>query len=183
MTTWCAWIAAAWKSFSTPELSRRQHDIAHAKGFEIADHALSLYAHCKRSPCPHKSAMIFLLVQHGLTVAMDKFIVGIDAAQLQNRVAHRRLDQYRDIATQPPPESPLCERVCPAHLGSGAHAAVFRSRAPRFLCAPNAQSISGASFAAPRFHQISLECLASQCRVLPTNFAATRGNAPRSWFG
>ena len=30
--------------------------IAHAKGFEIADHALSLYAHCKRSPCPYKSA-------------------------------------------------------------------------------------------------------------------------------
>ena len=24
------------------------------KGFNIADHALSLYAHCTKNPCPHK---------------------------------------------------------------------------------------------------------------------------------
>jgi Fur family ferric uptake transcriptional regulator len=28
--------------------------VAKAKGFEIADHALSLYAHCTQQPCPHR---------------------------------------------------------------------------------------------------------------------------------
>ena len=44
------------EEFYDASIEQRQHDIAHAKGFEIADHALSLYAHCKRSPCPFKSA-------------------------------------------------------------------------------------------------------------------------------
>ena len=44
------------EEFFDAEIEKRQHDIARAKGFEIADHALSLYAHCKRSPCPYKSA-------------------------------------------------------------------------------------------------------------------------------
>jgi len=44
------------EEFYDASIEQRQHDIAHAKGFEIADHALSLYAHCKRSPCPYKSA-------------------------------------------------------------------------------------------------------------------------------
>ena len=44
------------EEFFDASIEQRQHDIAHAKGFEIADHALSLYAHCKRSPCPYKSA-------------------------------------------------------------------------------------------------------------------------------
>jgi Fur family ferric uptake transcriptional regulator len=43
------------EEFYDASIEQRQHDIAHAKGFEIADHALSLYAHCKRSPCPYKS--------------------------------------------------------------------------------------------------------------------------------
>ena len=43
------------EEFFDAEIEKRQHDIAQAKGFEIADHALSLYAHCKRSPCPHKN--------------------------------------------------------------------------------------------------------------------------------
>jgi Fur family ferric uptake transcriptional regulator len=30
--------------------------VALAKGFVIADHALSLYAHCTRKPCPHRNA-------------------------------------------------------------------------------------------------------------------------------
>jgi len=44
------------EEFFDAEIEKRQHDIARAKGFEIADHALSLYAHCKRNPCPHKNA-------------------------------------------------------------------------------------------------------------------------------
>ncbi len=45
------------EEFFDAEIERRQHDIAQAKGFEIADHALSLYAHCTRKPCPHQEAM------------------------------------------------------------------------------------------------------------------------------
>jgi Fur family ferric uptake transcriptional regulator len=26
-----------------------------SKGFVIADHALSLYAHCTQNPCPHRN--------------------------------------------------------------------------------------------------------------------------------
>ncbi|MFN6060665.1 MAG: ferric iron uptake transcriptional regulator, partial [Burkholderiales bacterium] len=34
------------EEFFDEEIEQRQHSIARAKGFEIADHALSLYAHC-----------------------------------------------------------------------------------------------------------------------------------------
>jgi len=44
------------EEFFDAEIEKRQHDIARAKGFEIADHALSLYAHCSRTPCPFKNA-------------------------------------------------------------------------------------------------------------------------------
>jgi Fur family ferric uptake transcriptional regulator len=44
------------EEFFDAEIEKRQHDIARAKGFEIADHALSLYAHCTRKPCPFQSA-------------------------------------------------------------------------------------------------------------------------------
>ena len=44
------------EEFFDEEIEKRQHDIARAKGFEIADHALSLYAHCTRKPCPFKNA-------------------------------------------------------------------------------------------------------------------------------
>ena len=44
------------EEFFDAEIEKRQHDIARAKGFEIADHALSLYAHCLRNPCPNKNA-------------------------------------------------------------------------------------------------------------------------------
>ena len=36
------------------EIEQRQQDVAKAKGFVIADHALSLYAHCTQNPCPHR---------------------------------------------------------------------------------------------------------------------------------
>jgi Fur family ferric uptake transcriptional regulator len=42
------------EEFYDPEIEARQQAVAKAKGFEIADHALSLYAHCTRKPCPHR---------------------------------------------------------------------------------------------------------------------------------
>lgn len=44
------------EEFYDADIEQRQHDIAQSKGFELADHALSLYAHCTRVACPHKSA-------------------------------------------------------------------------------------------------------------------------------
>ena len=42
------------EEFYDPEIESRQQAVAVAKGFVIADHALSLYAHCTRKPCPHR---------------------------------------------------------------------------------------------------------------------------------
>ena len=42
------------EEFYDPEIEARQQAVAQAKGFEIADHALSLYAHCTRKPCPYR---------------------------------------------------------------------------------------------------------------------------------
>ena len=42
------------EEFYDPEIEKRQNDVARLKGFEIAEHALSLYAHCTKNPCPHK---------------------------------------------------------------------------------------------------------------------------------
>jgi Fur family ferric uptake transcriptional regulator len=44
------------EEFYDPEIERRQHEVAKIKGFEIADHALSLYAHCTKSDCPHRNS-------------------------------------------------------------------------------------------------------------------------------
>jgi Fur family transcriptional regulator, ferric uptake regulator len=44
------------EEFFDGEIEKRQHDIAKAKGFAIADHALSLYAHCTKQACPHRAA-------------------------------------------------------------------------------------------------------------------------------
>ena len=44
------------EEFFDPEIEQRQHIVAQAKGFQIADHAMSLYAHCKQAACPHRSA-------------------------------------------------------------------------------------------------------------------------------
>ncbi|GAB4210138.1 MAG: ferric iron uptake transcriptional regulator [Tibeticola sp.] len=44
------------EEFYDAEIERRQHAVAQAKGFEIADHALSLYAHCTRKDCPNRPA-------------------------------------------------------------------------------------------------------------------------------
>jgi Fur family ferric uptake transcriptional regulator len=42
------------EEFYDPEIEARQQAVAEAKSFVIADHALSLYAHCTQTPCPHR---------------------------------------------------------------------------------------------------------------------------------
>lgn len=44
------------EEFYDAEIENRQHAVAQAKGFTIADHALSLYAHCTKNPCPNRQA-------------------------------------------------------------------------------------------------------------------------------
>jgi len=44
------------EEFFDAQIEQRQNAVAKEKGFEIADHALSLYAHCNRgSACEHRS--------------------------------------------------------------------------------------------------------------------------------
>jgi Fur family transcriptional regulator, ferric uptake regulator len=42
------------EEFFDPEIERRQAAIAIEKGFEISEHALSLYARCTKTACPHR---------------------------------------------------------------------------------------------------------------------------------
>jgi Fur family ferric uptake transcriptional regulator len=42
------------EEFYDAEIEKRQQSVAKAKGFEIAEHALSLYAHCTKNPCPNR---------------------------------------------------------------------------------------------------------------------------------
>jgi Fur family ferric uptake transcriptional regulator len=42
------------EEFYDAEIEKRHHDVARTKGFDIADHALSLYAHCTKGDCPHR---------------------------------------------------------------------------------------------------------------------------------
>jgi Fur family transcriptional regulator, ferric uptake regulator len=42
------------EEFYDAEIEKRQQAVAKAKGFSIADHALSLYAHCTKDPCPNR---------------------------------------------------------------------------------------------------------------------------------
>jgi len=44
------------EEFYDAEIERRQLSVAKSKGFDIAEHALSLYAHCTKEPCPHRPA-------------------------------------------------------------------------------------------------------------------------------
>ena len=43
------------EEFYDAEIEKRQNDVARLKGFDIADHALSLYAHCTKVNCPNKT--------------------------------------------------------------------------------------------------------------------------------
>lgn len=42
------------EEFFDAEIEKRQHAVAKLKGFEIADHALSIYAHCTRKNCGNR---------------------------------------------------------------------------------------------------------------------------------
>ena len=44
------------EEFHDPEIEALQIKVAKKQGFEIADHALSLYAHCLKKACPHRPA-------------------------------------------------------------------------------------------------------------------------------
>jgi Fur family transcriptional regulator, ferric uptake regulator len=44
------------EEFYDPEIEKRQHDVASSRGFTIAEHALSLYAHCTKLVCPDRPA-------------------------------------------------------------------------------------------------------------------------------
>lgn len=44
------------EEFYDAEIEKRQVAIAKARGFELSDHALSLYAHCVKPDCPERAA-------------------------------------------------------------------------------------------------------------------------------
>jgi Fur family transcriptional regulator, ferric uptake regulator len=44
------------EEFYDAEIEKRQHAVAKTKGFMIAEHALSLYAHCTKNPCQNRPA-------------------------------------------------------------------------------------------------------------------------------
>jgi Fur family ferric uptake transcriptional regulator len=43
------------EEFYDAEIEKRQHQVAKTKGFEITDHALSLYATCTKASCPNRN--------------------------------------------------------------------------------------------------------------------------------
>ena len=45
------------EEFYDAEIEKRQHAVAKAKGFAIADHALSLYANCTKDNCPNSTSV------------------------------------------------------------------------------------------------------------------------------
>ncbi len=42
------------EEFYDPDIEQRQRNVAQARGFELQDHALSLYAVCSKENCPHR---------------------------------------------------------------------------------------------------------------------------------
>ena len=42
------------EEFFDAMIEARQREIAHERGFEVADHAMYLYAHCRREHCPYR---------------------------------------------------------------------------------------------------------------------------------
>lgn len=44
------------EEFYDAEIEKRQNAVASAKGFTIADHALSIYANCTKANCPNRGA-------------------------------------------------------------------------------------------------------------------------------
>ncbi len=44
------------EEFYDPAIEARQRAVAQERGFELADHSLSLYAECLKKDCPHRRA-------------------------------------------------------------------------------------------------------------------------------
>ena len=44
------------EEFFDAEIEKRQRGVAHARGFELQDHALALYAACTKKNCPFRPA-------------------------------------------------------------------------------------------------------------------------------
>ncbi len=42
------------EEFFDPEIEARQRAIAQSRGFELQEHALALYASCRKTECPHR---------------------------------------------------------------------------------------------------------------------------------
>ena len=42
------------EEFFDPEIEARQRAIAQSRGFELQEHALALYATCRKTDCPHR---------------------------------------------------------------------------------------------------------------------------------
>jgi Fur family ferric uptake transcriptional regulator len=42
------------EEFYDAQIEQRQRSVAQARGFELHDHALSLYAACTKKACPHR---------------------------------------------------------------------------------------------------------------------------------
>jgi Fur family transcriptional regulator, ferric uptake regulator len=42
------------EEFYDAEIAKRQHMVAKTRGFALQEHALSLYANCTKTDCPHK---------------------------------------------------------------------------------------------------------------------------------
>jgi Fur family ferric uptake transcriptional regulator len=43
------------EEFCDDEIEKLQQNVARERGFQIAEHALALYAHCTKSSCPHRA--------------------------------------------------------------------------------------------------------------------------------
>ena len=52
------------EEFYDAEIESRQHDVAKAKGFTIADHSLSIYANCTKPDCPNRASAASRHHQH-----------------------------------------------------------------------------------------------------------------------
>ena len=46
------------EEFSDEGIEARQKAIAAQRGFDIQDHALILYGHCRREACPHRASVV-----------------------------------------------------------------------------------------------------------------------------
>jgi len=44
------------EEFYDDEIEKRQHQVALARGFSLAEHALALYGHCTKENCPHRGS-------------------------------------------------------------------------------------------------------------------------------